>query len=290
MRIHRHLTIHLPLRFVSLCFVGLGAWPCTLSHANEAIRVAIYNDNGVGQSWKSVQSNLTAEDQTFSVQTINAQEIRSGVLDDFDVLIHPGGSGSQQGKALQEAGRESVRKFVSDGGGYLGICAGAYLATNDYSWSLNLLDAKVVDRLHWNRGNGDVSISLTDQAATLFDCTDHEVNIYYAQGPLLGRREWDDPRVPDYESLAVFSTEIAKKGAPRGIMIGTSAAVRGEYDEGRVLCFSPHPELTEALGSWITIAVQWLACDQSRPEATPRCPTSARPTPGRRRTPTKNRD
>ena len=54
--------------------------------------------------------------------------VSAGVLDRFDVLIQPGGSGSAQAKALEEEGRDKIRKFVDGGGGYLGICAGSYLA------------------------------------------------------------------------------------------------------------------------------------------------------------------
>ncbi|MFM9148181.1 MAG: BPL-N domain-containing protein [Verrucomicrobiota bacterium] len=36
-----------------------------------------------------------------------------------------GGSGSAEAEGLGVAGREEVRKFVREGGGYVGICAGA---------------------------------------------------------------------------------------------------------------------------------------------------------------------
>lgn len=60
-----------------------------------------------------------------------------------DVLLFPGGSGSKQGKALGEAGRSHVRQFTREGGGVIGICAGAYLCSSHYSWSLGLMNAAV---------------------------------------------------------------------------------------------------------------------------------------------------
>jgi glutamine amidotransferase-like uncharacterized protein len=152
-----------------------------------------------------------------------------------------------------------VRDFVREGGGFLGVCAGAYLATNDYAWSLNLIDAKVVDRRHWARGKGTVTLQLSPAASAFFSHEGDTMDIHYAQGPLLGRREWDDEHVPDYESLAIYATEIAENGAPRGIMPGTSAMVRARYGTGRVFCSSPHPELTEGLEYLIPLAVKWLA-------------------------------
>lgn len=228
--------------------------------AAAPVRVAVFKDSGVGRSSDNLIAALkSAANGKFEVTRLTAEEIRSGKLVDVDVLVHPGGSGSKQGKALGEAGRQAVRKYVSEGGGLLGVCGGAYLATNDYSWSLNLIDAKVVDRKHWARGNGTVTLQLSPQGSEFFRHDDGEMTIHYAQGPLLARREWDDPEVPDYESLAIFSTEIAKNGAPVGVMAGTSAAIRCEYGKGRVFCFSPHPELTDGRHHLIPLVVNWLA-------------------------------
>lgn len=234
--------------------------------AAAPIRVAVFEGPGVGASSKKLVGTLTdSPDGTFEVTRITAEQIKTHGLDETDVLVHPGGSASGQGKALGDAGREAVRRFIRAGGGYLGVCAGAYLATNDYKWSLSLIDAKVVDRRHWDRGKGRVTLKLSPRGAQFFACEDQELEIHYGQGPLLGRREWDNPEVPDYESLAVFASEIAKNGAPRGVMPGTSAAVRSEYGAGRVFCFSPHPELTDGLHHLIPLAVQWVAATSPSP-------------------------
>jgi glutamine amidotransferase-like uncharacterized protein len=226
------------------------------------VRVAVFQGDGVGPSCQKLIAALrTRTDGKFEVKRITAEEIRNGKLANVDVLVQPGGSGSKQGKTLADAGRIAVRKFVSGGGGYLGVCGGAYLATNDYSWSLNLIDANVVDRLHWARGMGTVTLRLSPKGSEFFKHHGRDMAIYYGQGPLLARREWDDAEVPDYESLAIYSTEIAKNGAPRGVMRGTSAAVRSKYGKGRVFCFSPHPELTEGLEHLIPLAAKWLADD-----------------------------
>ena len=228
--------------------------------ADAPIRVAVFKDSGVGRSSDDLIAAMkSAADGKFEVTRLAAEEIRDGKLADVDVLVHPGGSGSKQGKALGEAGRQAVRKYVREGGGLLGVCGGAYLATNDYSWSLNLIDAKVLDRKHWARGTGTVTLRLSPKGSEFFQHDGDEMSIHYAQGPLLARREWDDPEVPDYESLAIYSTEIAKNGAPVGVMAGTSAAIRCEYGKGRVFCFSPHPELTDGRHHLIPLVVKWLA-------------------------------
>jgi predicted enzyme related to lactoylglutathione lyase len=232
------------------------------------VRVGIFRGEGAGRTCEKLIAALqSAGDGAFAISRPTAEEIREGKLAAIDVLVHPGGSGSKQGQALGEEGRRAVREYVRGGGGYLGVCAGAYLATNDYSWSLDLIDAKVVDRRHWDRGKGTVGLRLSPQGAQFFQRDGREMEMVYAQGPLLGRREWDDPQVPDYESLAIFATEIAKNGAPRGVMAGTSAAVRSQYGAGRVFCFSPHPESTKGLEHLIPLAVEWLAEGKPRGEA-----------------------
>jgi len=228
---------------------------------DAAVRVAVFQaEEGVGASTEKLIAALEEPgDLKLDIIRITAEEIRAGKLLDVDVLVHPGGSGSKQGRALEEKGRKAVRQFVREGGGYLGVCAGAYLATNDYSWSLNLIDAKVVDRKHWARGTGTVKIRFSPEGSEFFNYDGDEMSLYYGQGPLLARREWDDPEVPDYESLAIYSTEIAKKGAPEGVMVGNSAIVRVEYGNGRVFVISPHPEKTEGMNYMILLAAGWLA-------------------------------
>ena len=85
------------------------------------------------------------------------------MLDPFDVVIFCGGSGFGQGKSLGEAGAATVRAFVNRGGGYVSSCAGSYLATCGYSWSLKIIDADTVDSKHWMRGTGQVDIELTGE-------------------------------------------------------------------------------------------------------------------------------
>ena len=222
----------------------------------SGIRVAVFNDVGTGKSIKNL-ANALADTEQFSVTKITAEEIRDGELKKYDVLIHPGGSGSKQGRELGNNGREKVRKFVHDGGGFIGICAGAYLASADYDWSLHILDAKVLDRKHWARGTGRVQLTMHDPARKILGDDRAQVEVYYGQGPLLAPA--DDSDITDYTVLSDYKTEIAKNGAPRGVMPGTTAIAAAPFGKGRVLCFSPHPEKTEGLEFYVERAVIWAA-------------------------------
>lgn len=230
-------------------FVALGALaPAGRSEppakADKPVRVALYADAGAAKT-KGPAAEAVEKTPGFEVTLVTAEDIRAGKLKDFRVLIQPGGSGGGQAKALGEEGRAKVKAFVKDGGGYIGICAGAYLASRSYDWSLHILDAEVVDRAHWARGTGDVELKFSPKGTDFFAAKKDKVTVYYGQGPLLAPGK--DDAIPDYEELATYETEIfSKGGAKPGVMKGTTAAARGTFGSGRVFCWSPHPEKTDS--------------------------------------------
>ncbi len=245
---------------VPACLTGV-------AHSEEAakaarIRVAIFTGEGVSKDDPAQVTACLPTSGGFEVASITAKEVRGGALDNFDVLIHPGGGASVQAKALGEEGRKRVREFVKRGGGYVGLCAGAYLASAEYPWALKLLDATVVDDEHWARGVGQVKLRLTAAGRKALSDNRDKPTIYYENGPLLGPAKKRE--IPDFESLAEFETEIRENDAPNGIMRGTTAIARGEFGEGRVVCFSPHPEKSQGCESYVAAAVRWAAAKSQK--------------------------
>ena len=115
------------------------SWQHCSRTTSEKLKVAIYDDiGGEGRGPDNIERALQA-DKMFFTKRIDAGQIIDGVLKDMHVLVMPGGSGSIQARHLSEGGLNVIRDFVGQGGGYLGFCAGAYLATDDYEWSLGLL-------------------------------------------------------------------------------------------------------------------------------------------------------
>ena len=220
------------------------------------ITLALYQGKGTGGVSEKLL-NLLEKQPNLTIREVDEEDIRDDKLTGCDVVLLPGGDGGIQGKALGEEGRQKIREFVAAGGGYVGVCAGAYLATCEYGWSLDILDAKVVDRKHWDRGHGTVKIGLTPRGREFFGVDHEQLSIYYHQGPLLAPA--DNPDVPDYDNLAKFDTGVAQNGAPGGVMRGCTAIASGTYHKGRVICFSPHPEQTKGLGHLLERAIQWAA-------------------------------
>lgn len=235
------------------------------------IRVAIYDHSeGTATGPRNLQRILTRE-AGFACQRLHPKEIRYPRLAGFELLIVPGGSASLQASKLGDDGKRAILKFVRQGGGYVGICAGSYLATTQYAWSLGMINARVWDRVHWARGTGTVTLSLLHGDLMRHDSADSQVDVYYGQGPLL--LPGQHPELPPYEALAVYATEIASKGAPLQAMVDTHAIIRSQFGAGRVVCISPHPEkpggpdwMISRLARWAAAGAVPVPAQASRPD------------------------
>jgi len=233
----------------------------------EKIKVAIYDHSDGSSAGPINLKRILSDSAGFDCTTLHPDEIRFPKLAEFDLLIVPGGSGSLQSKNLGDEGRDTIRKFVSDGGGYIGICAGSYLASAQYPWSLSLINARVWDRAHWARGTGTVSIEFTPDGSDAMKPPAENIPVYYGQGPLLLPSDRSD--LPPYEVLASYRTEIAAKGAPVGAMVDTHAIIRSTFGEGRVVCLSPHPEKTGGPDWIISSLTRWVAKNRAdQPDVT----------------------
>jgi glutamine amidotransferase-like uncharacterized protein len=220
-------------------------------------RVAIYGDKGITDEALPELRKCLSQNDGFEISTITAAQIRDGLLGNYDVLIQPGGSASEQGLTLGSEGRERVRKYVADGGGFIGICAGAYLASIEYPWSIGVLNAHVLDGAHWARGEGSVQLKISSVGQVAFSSDTPTCAIHYQNGPLLSPAHKIE--IPPFEVLAAYDSELAENGAPKGIMKGTTAIARGAYGKGRVVCFSPHPEKTPGRDEFLRAAIRWAA-------------------------------
>jgi putative intracellular protease/amidase len=234
--------------------------------ASPPVRVALYHGPGTGGAGPPrLLKRLNCPPQ-FTITNLSPEQIRAGALSNYSAVIFAGGSARKQAEAIGAAGREAVRRFVEQGGGYIGICAGAYLATSgSASTRLNLVDA-ITASPKWKRGRGNVEIELTDTGLSIMDKPAGRAVVRYANGPVVKPAGRED--LPDYEPLAWFRTELAQNDTPGGVMINSPAVFAGPFGNGRVVCISPHPEQTDGLDHWLPSLVSWAVAAQglaSRP-------------------------
>lgn len=72
------------------------------------------------------------------IDFVDADDIKSNFLDPHKhTLIIPGGADMFFCEKLNGEGNHKIRKFVEDGGIYLGICAGSYYGCAELDWASN---------------------------------------------------------------------------------------------------------------------------------------------------------
>lgn len=206
------------------------------------LHVALLDAEGVNRV--AFDAAHTAMQPSFAVRVVTAREVQAGSLEGLHALVVTGGRASRQGRALGEVGREAIRQFVHAGGGYVGICAGAYLAMQrphdsteeSYKAAFVALEHGTGDA--WQRGIAPLRVGPLDGSPSC--------DLHYANGPIFHPhevRELPTPRV-----LARFEEEIflERGGTRAGQMTSTPAIVATHYGEGQVVLFSPNPTMAPA--------------------------------------------
>ena len=247
-RQHR-LMVHALLTHLQMAQAG----PHLLT-GKSGFRVAIYDARGTGGSGvRNVETELAGHAVT---RRVGAADVRAGVLRQFQLAVFPGGSGSKQANALAPAGRKAVQEFVRDGGGFVGICAGSYLAAANYEWSLGISNHKTfcetIDlpklgrKSMWYRGpSATVQMELTDAGRKILGNQKGVFDVRYHNGPIMS--PMDKKGLGAFKTLAHFRSEVSRYEPQKGTMTSTPAIIAGQYGQGRVLCISPHPESSPAL-------------------------------------------
>ncbi len=214
------------------------------------VDVAYYNGEGAWGTDEIVLSNMT-EWMGCSFTTVRGQDIQGGCLDDYDLLMWPGGHYPAYWDEVGLEGKAEIQEFVSGGGGYLGICAGAYYAADYMVWmdddvypppeykvegdelNLDLFPGvaygpifEIADRPE--PGWAMTEINLVEQNHPITKSMPNPMTMLYAGGPYL--EPYDDASVSILGEYDVT---------------GTSAMVACEYGEGRVFLIGPHGEIEE---------------------------------------------
>ncbi len=215
------------------------------------IKVAVYDDKGATGKGIPCVTEIMGKTADIKLTKFKGADIAAGALKGYDLVMFTGGSGSAEAGGLGEKGREEVREFVRNGGGYVGICAGAYLACSGFEWGVGVLNAKTVSS-KWRRGQGEVKIEGEAFGEKLSDR-----GIRYSNGPIIKADVRKD--LPEFEVLLAFRTELAENDTPVGVMVNAPAMVRSTYGLGRVFTSSPHPEQTAGLEPIVEKAVRWVA-------------------------------
>ena len=250
------------LFLILLVFVGCDSNSELQSDSNidiNKIKVAVFAGNGASKTCILETLEALKIDSGIDAEPITAWEIQQGLLDDFDVLILPGGSGSKELNNLGSEGKDIVRRFVlKEGKGIVGICAGSYLlnSTDNYP-SLKLADAIHIDRYHYDRGRGLVEFELTSTGCDIFpEICDKKLFMQYYDGPVLAPIDSLDMK---YNELGLFVSDIHPDDyAPKGVTPGKSFMINQEVGEGKIFLIVGHPESTPGMRWFVPRMARWV--------------------------------
>ncbi len=249
---------------LTTCFmtVGLTSFFSAAIEAQEnndafRLRAAVYRGSGASDTCANATLEILNASQDCEAAYVSSEKIQNGALKDFDVVFFPGGSASEQRKSLGDEGWKQLWGFLENGGGYVGTCAGAYLALYNESREEGRLINAELQEGEWERGEATLEIELTDEGREILGDYEGRVNVSYQNGPIFHPANYS--KLPPYRVLAFFRSEIAENNAPKGVQIDSPAIAVGEYGKGRVVILSPHPELTPNLNSFVPKIARYAA-------------------------------
>jgi len=208
-----------------------------IAAAEGTPKVALYNDEGV---WLEGVSSIRCmfEWMNASVTYVNASDIKNGILEDFDLLCIPGGWSWDYYRSLGTLGESKILDFVSNGGGYIGICAGAYFACDYIVWEGNRYNYPL--GLFPGHGDGPLEavpwptynmtwINMVNRTHPITKSLPERMWILYYGGPTFHPYEGTD--------VTILGRYDVNGQQP--------AIVATQYGLGRVFLSGPHPEIEE---------------------------------------------
>lgn len=200
--------------------------------------VALYSDRGTWNESVIALKNMFQWTNQI-VQIIDARYINERELNDFSIICFPGGDMYQYSQDITSLGKEKIRNFIRNGGGYLGVCGGAYFASDKVVWRGTELIMTPL-RLFQGTAKGpsheiipypdyimcNVNIVNATHPITR-DHLDNEWMLYY----------WGPFFLPDKDVDVIILGNYDKIDQP--------AMIAFDYGYGKVFLIGTHPEIDE---------------------------------------------
>ena len=212
-----------------------------VADALPKVKVGLYLDEGCRGNGPWQWARLMAYSPQLELTLLNGQDIRDGKLEGLQMLLCPGGGGAKQIAAMKPEGFALVKKFVEEGGAYLGICAGSYNAMNREG-RFGFLPYDYIQGVHGKLA--DLAIDFTEEGAKMLGITPGRHIARYHGGNIM------KPTAPtgkgESQVLAVFKSSVSNYDAAPYNFLDTPSVVYGQYGKGKVLISSFHPESYES--------------------------------------------
>lgn len=223
--------------FVLLIIPLFFACSNTNESVDKTVDVALYSDKGC---W---DNSVTAAQKMYewmglSVELVNSEYINDNSLSDFKIISFPGGDMYQYSQDISTNGKEMIKEFIKTGGGYIGLCGGAYFACENVIWQGNQLNMESLgiipavsegpfDEIVPYPEYGMCEVVISDTSHYITKTISDTLQILYYWGPVL------KPNNPNVSVLAEYTA------------INQPAILASTYGRGKVFITGAHPEIEE---------------------------------------------
>ncbi len=210
--------------------------------AEKELKAVLYVDAGASGNGVHHWAALLKYSPRIKLYMMTAKDIQAGKLSGMDLVLLPGGYAPSQYNALTERGAMEIRKFVENGGAYVGTCAGLASVLNDK----NRLKLLPFHRLKNSGGKyGTLSVEINEKGAKLLNVKPGRVFVRYAGGPIPtpGKKAH---KISTGEILAVYKNTVSYVNKPHGNFFNEPAAIYGVFGKGKVIATGFHPEHWDA--------------------------------------------
>jgi glutamine amidotransferase-like uncharacterized protein len=205
-------------------FAGAAAGTFAGDLSAAPMRAAVYRGRGAGSCdgcSEAVARLLGSAPTPFDVVFVGPNEmlkVTPETLNGVVLYAQPGGGEVGPAWSHLSGEAEAIREWVRNGGNYLGICLGAYLAGSDPGYGL------FPGRVYRYIDSDDATVSSPDYTTVETIWAGQSKQMYFQDGPAF---------------------EV-NPGAPAAVLAtypgGEAAAVVASYGRGRVGLIGPHPE------------------------------------------------
>ena len=226
--------------------------------AAPPLRVGLYADQGCRGAGAAIWAMLIDGSPDAELTLLSGEDLRRGALEGLDLFVSPGGAGGPQTAAMGEEGMAAVRKYVAEGGKYLGTCCGFSNLLNERpSFAKRNTMVPFARIPGMARGGFTGAVRFTEAGRKIFGAENRDYFIRYHNGPIVYRTE-DVPPCSNVVVLATMNSELSEVGPVKNPMFGTPAVVGCDYAKGRMILFNGHPEVREDTRALICAAVKAL--------------------------------
>ena len=208
------------------------AKPCT----GKKIKTAFFIDRGGRGGGVIHLARLLSYSPEIELTLVKGEDMRKGVLKNFDLFVMPGGSSQLEMVSMKPEGVKALQDFIRNGGAYVGICAGYHITLNrperaqlfPYTYMQEAVGYKA-----------DVLIEMTPEALKTLDLKKKKYFVRYSRGPVSKPASWDKGAC---KTLALYKSSVGPLNRAGKSFFNTPALIYGNYGKGKVIATSFHPE------------------------------------------------